>query len=70
MIAESSSEAKVTWNLIDTKLSTELYDLTQLKFELPRQSEEELKAKFTELQNRIDKKFRELAHWYKLFNLH
>lgn len=62
LIAESSSDAKVTWNLIDTKLSTELYDLTQLKFEPPKQPEEELKAKFLELINRIEKKFRELSH--------
>lgn len=62
LIAESTSDAKVTWNLIDTKLSAEIYELTQLKFEPPKQPEEELKAKFVELQSRIDKKFREISH--------
>ena len=36
IIAESSSDARVTWSLIETKLKKELYELTQLKFELPK----------------------------------
>ena len=35
-IQESSSEAKVTWALIETKMKKELYELTQLKFEMPK----------------------------------
>ena len=51
IIAESSSDAKVSWNVIETKLKKELYELTQLKFETPKQKEEDLKATF---QNLLD----------------
>lgn len=42
LIQESSSDAKISWSLIETSLKNELYGLTQLKFELPEQTEEEL----------------------------
>lgn len=35
-IQESSSDAKITWALIETKMKKELYELTQLKFEEPK----------------------------------
>lgn len=59
-IQESSSDAKITWSLIATQLKKEFYELSQLKFELPKQPREELEGKFTELKNDIDRKFRDL----------
>ncbi len=41
-IRESNSDAKITWALIATKLRTEFYNMTQLKFESPTQPKEEL----------------------------
>ena len=60
-IKESSSEAKITWALIATRLKTEFYELSQLKFESPKQPKEELAKKFVELNNEIDRKFRDLT---------
>ena len=59
-IQESSSDAKVTWALIETKMKKELYELTQLKFEMPNQSEKDLNSKFKDLMNDVERKFREL----------
>jgi V-type H+-transporting ATPase subunit A len=59
-IQESSSDAKVTWALIETKMKKELYELTQLKFEMPNQQKKDLDNKFKDLMNDIERKFREL----------
>lgn len=45
-IKESSSDAKVTWSLIATKLKSQFYELSQLKFESPTQPQEELMRTF------------------------
>lgn len=42
-------------------MKNELFALTQLKFELPKQSKEELDKKFGDLLDTIEKKFRELT---------
>ena len=60
-ILESSSEARITWAVIHTKLKNELYELTQLKFEDPKQHQDELEKKFNDLKIQIEKGFRELA---------
>ncbi len=59
-IQESSNDAKITWAVIATQLKKELYELTQLKFEEPKQKEEILEKKFAELKNDIERKFRDL----------
>ena len=60
-ILESSAEARITWAVIQTKLKSELYELTQLKFEDPKQPQEELEKTFKNLKQQIDKGFRELT---------
>ena len=59
-IKESSNEAKVTWALIATKLKTQFYELSQLKFESPTQPKDELLRVFKNLNDEIDKCFREI----------
>lgn len=36
LIQESTGDAKISWNLIETSMKNELFALTQLKFELPK----------------------------------
>ena len=61
VIQESTGDAKISWNLIETSMKNELFALTQLKFELPKQPREELEKKFSDLIDTIDKKFKELT---------
>lgn len=60
-ILESPPDARITWAVIHTKLKNELYELTQLKFEDPKQPQDELEKKFRDLKNQIEKGFRELT---------
>lgn len=60
-IVESSGESKISWNLISNQLKNEMYQLTQLKFEMPNQPREELEKKFADLISTIEKKFRGLS---------
>jgi V-type H+-transporting ATPase subunit A len=48
-IAESGPESKLTWSVIETKLKQELYELTQLKFEMPKQESAKLERTFLDL---------------------
>merc|ERR1711988_27640 len=45
-IAESSGESKVTWSTINTQMKGLIKKITDMKFELPRQSEEHFKQAF------------------------
>lgn len=60
-IVESSGESKISWNLISNQLKNEMYQLTQLKFEMPNQPREDLEKKFADLISTIEKKFRGLT---------
>lgn len=60
-ILESPPDARITWAVIYTKLKNELYELTQLKFEDPKQPQAELEKKFSDLKTQIEKGFRELS---------
>ena len=60
-ILESPPDARITWAVIHTKLKNEIYELTQLKFEDPKQSQEELEKNFNDLKVQIEKGFRELT---------
>lgn len=60
-IFESPPDARITWAVIHTKLKNELYELTQLKFEDPKQPQDELEKKFNDLKTMIEKGFRELT---------
>merc|ERR1712146_278505 len=46
VIAESSGEHKITWNTINTNMKGLIKKVTDMKFELPRQSEEHFKQAF------------------------
>jgi V-type H+-transporting ATPase subunit A len=60
-IFESPPDARLTWAVIHTRLKNELYELTQLKFEDPKQPQAELEKKFNDLKTQIEKGFRELT---------
>ena len=36
LISESSQENKISWSVIETKLKKEIYEMTQMKFEMPK----------------------------------
>merc|ERR1711977_387157 len=60
-IAESSGEAKVTWNTINTNMRELITKVTNMKFEMPRQSEEHFRKTFVALHDEVVSAFRTLA---------
>lgn len=58
---ESDKDAKVTWALIENQCTSEIYQLTRLKFEMPMQAQEVFVQKFDNLCAAIDKKFKNIA---------
>jgi len=60
-IAESSGEQKVGWNMIYSSMKGLVVKMTEMKFELPGNSEEHFKTTFTKLYEEILAGFRSLA---------
>jgi len=60
-IAESSGEQKVGWNMIYSSMKGLVVKMTEMKFELPGNTEEHFKTTFTKLYEEILAGFRSLA---------
>ncbi len=60
-ISESSGDKKITWNTIATNLRDTVTNLTSMKFELPRQSDEHFRKFFSKLIDEINTNFRQLV---------
>merc|ERR1711975_147641 len=60
-IAESSGDSKITWNVINVAMKDIIRKVTEMKFELPRQSEEHFKKTFKDLNEEITAAFRKLS---------
>merc|ERR1719504_431207 len=60
-IAESTGDQKVGWNTIYNSMCETVVKITQMKFELPGQSEEQFKEVFKKLNDEILTGFRTLA---------
>ena len=56
-IADSPPDAKITWAQIKTSLNPVLQKIIQMKFQLPKQPENELKSYFKELCDEIEASF-------------
>merc|ERR1712232_309491 len=59
-IAESSGENKITWNMINTQMRDYITKVTNMKFELPRQTDEHFKTTFVALHDEVVNAFRNL----------
>merc|ERR1712066_812759 len=60
-MAEFSGEHKITWNTIYNSMRDVIKKITDMKFELPRQSEEHFKKTFVALHDHVIGAFRNLA---------
>merc|ERR1711977_363056 len=60
-MAESSGEHKINWNTINTNMRGLIKKVTDMKFEMPRQSEEHYKKTFVALYDEVVAAFRTLA---------
>merc|ERR1712223_2308548 len=60
-MAEFSGDQKIGWNTINNSMKTEIEKITNMKFELPRQSEEHFKKTFVALHDEVLGAFRTLA---------
>merc|ERR1711976_1127827 len=61
VMAESSGDHKITWNQIAAAMRDMVKKVTDMKFELPRQSEEHYKKTFLALYDEVVAAFRTLA---------
>ncbi|CAE7520846.1 vapA [Symbiodinium pilosum] len=61
MMAEYSGEHKVGWNTIAVAMKDMIKKITDMKFEMPRQSEEHFKRTFVSLHDEVLAAFRTLA---------
>eukprot|EP00930_Biecheleria_cincta_P051919 TRINITY_DN3713_c0_g1_i2.p1 TRINITY_DN3713_c0_g1~~TRINITY_DN3713_c0_g1_i2.p1 ORF type:complete len:603 (-),score=135.94 TRINITY_DN3713_c0_g1_i2:220-2028(-) len=61
MMAEFSGEHKITWSVIAVAMKDIIRKITEMKFELPRQSEEHFKRTFVALHDEVLAAFRNLA---------
>merc|ERR1712194_902227 len=61
MINESSGEKKFTWGLIYSVMRKEIVDITNMKFELPRQPDSHFKSVYAQLYSRIETAFTTLV---------
>mmetsp|Transcript_31871 Transcript_31871/g.96339 ORF Transcript_31871/g.96339 Transcript_31871/m.96339 type:complete len:88 (-) Transcript_31871:114-377(-) len=60
-MAEFSGEHKVGWNTIYNSMRDIIKKITDMKFELPRQSEEHFKKTFVALHDEVLASFRNLS---------
>merc|ERR1711908_138563 len=60
-MAEFSGEHKVGWNTINNTMKDMIKKITDMKFELPRQSEEHFKKTFVALHDQVIAAFRNMA---------
>jgi len=60
-IAESTGEKKISWGTISSHMRETVTNLTSMKFELPRQSDEHFKKFFGKLIEEINSGFRALV---------
>merc|ERR1711977_437417 len=60
-IAESSTDAKITWSVIAASMRDLVKKVTDMKFEMPRQSDEHYKKTFVSLYDEVLASFRTLA---------
>jgi len=63
--ATSRSESKQSMAQIENKASEIIYELTQMKFQLPTKPEQEIRSYFDDLHDKIDKKFTEIQYQKK-----
>jgi len=61
VMAESSGDSKITWNQIAAAMRDMVKKVTDMKFEMPRQSEEHYKKTFVALYDEVVAAFRTLA---------
>merc|ERR1711869_118241 len=61
VMAESSGDSKITWNQISVAMRDMVKKVTDMKFEMPRQSEEHYKKTFLSLYDEVVAAFRALA---------
>jgi len=62
VIGESSGETKVTWSIINGQMRDLIKKITDMKFELPRQSEQHFKKVLNDcLYDEVQAAFRTLA---------
>merc|ERR1712157_267810 len=61
VMAESSGDSKITWNQIAAAMRDMVKKVTDMKFEMPRQSEEHYKKTFVALYDEVVAAFRALA---------
>jgi len=61
VMAESSGDSKITWNQIAAAMRDMVKKVTDMKFEMPRQSEEHFKKTFVALYDEVTAAFRTLA---------
>jgi V-type H+-transporting ATPase subunit A len=59
-ISESSGERKVTWSVIASSMRDTITNLTSMKFELPRQTDDHFRKFFAKLVEEINHGFRAL----------
>merc|ERR1711978_530894 len=60
-MAEFSGDNKITWNTINNSMKDIIKKITDMKFELPRQSEEHYKKLFVALYDEVISAFRNIA---------
>ena len=61
VVAESvKSERKISWAIIQNSLEKQFLELSQMKFQIPTQPEEQLNEYFANFLEEIDSEFRKL----------
>merc|ERR1712039_906285 len=60
-MAEFSGDQKIGWNTINNHMKDMIKKITDMKFELPRQSEEHFKKTFVALHDQVIAAFRNMA---------
>lgn len=61
VILESSGEKKVTWGMITSTMRSTYTKVTDMKFELPRQPDENFKKAFNVISEEIQQGLRALS---------
>merc|ERR1711879_910744 len=59
-IAESSGETKITWTTISTNLKEQIVKITNMKFEMPQNSDDYFKKFFVDLKTECTDAFRKM----------
>jgi V-type H+-transporting ATPase subunit A len=60
-ITESQGDKKITWSIIYSHMRATIQAITSMKFEMPRQSDEQFKKFFAKLLEEINTQFRNLV---------